>query len=1427
MPIQLNEVVQFRGDQLFDGAVDLEWFLRDPEKCQRAAEAFVFHGPAYHGVSQEEIGISHGHTLLDTANFIRSIVNCCYGFKDEPFNLAIAGYGTGKSHLALTIATLLGSPDSKAAKEVLSHLESADPTIGGEVRATLKEVGGPCLTVALNGMGNFDLAAEFTKQVIHQLHAREINTRAIDELRPRFKHAAGLVNISSEKEMNELVSECNVQTRDELVGKLQDHDEIVYSKVHAFFAEKGIPIKAIGDETVKDVIDTVCREYCGEGNPFRHFIILFDEFGRYVEFATLRSQIAGSGVLQHLFEGVQSNSSRVTFVGFIQYDLNAYVQRIAPEFKNDILRVSTRYQSANKSYLSINLETLIANLLEKLDSARLDLQFDNDEEKKVSEEIEQRLLKWFPISNRHHLWIDKSMFHTVIRKGCWPLSPYSVWFLFHLAAAGKHLQQRSALAFLGDAFRRYTNSEIKDIKSWKLTPVDLWSDDLEEELRSSEEGGNLGTITNSFATVISRYGHQLPNDGIRILKSIVLAAKMGLNAINKDDAVCALAELGGINIPTAHEIILQLESENNIIAWDASSKQFEILGDAVSRTQFLASLNKRVASSYADERAKALLFVRKTSDWSDLLSDQNCDFAEAHEITTQEWRFLSVKSNLELLQTSLVDAAQRWSESIAVDAARGTVVYCYIEQNRDPQSVKTEVLKMLKATAKSCGTNTLPILIVLLLDDGQLGKVLAELAVIDEGFNEQDRAKFGNLIGAHREKSIQIMNSQLDRMIKDRQYIASFAEPIQPQRLGQACYEVFERIYTKPLIFPFDGFSTAKGNAADTCQQLTTDLLRGALDYQAVISKPTKDKNRAVRVLKESWQIFSTKTGAVSRKPSNNVARAIINEWDDQLKDGSNRMVLADAIRKICLPPYGANIASAGLLLGVFLAPRIGDLTIMNNSNPIDISYLLNDGIYRGKYFDLAKLSHVELILAGPGSSEWETLLDEWEQSVYYQERLEFLKRSIDLSSRISIPHSLDFKFDRLKDLAEEALSKIEAKGKREEEAFQKIEKGHSKRDASMISWGGSILKRLQEEMQADTSWKLDDSSELDKDIEFARQATIQCFPQWLPAQALLNDSPAMVGNYQHQMLRVVGSNLKKLGLSSEYEQLEKHVSQVVKNATTFAEANQLVRDVESWISLQSNVGRFIRIAEIRGQRDIAKDFSNKLIGMNKRIALPDINATRSKLSEYMEKLRDLENIISKRAEKLWSSKLNEDTLDQLLTEVKDLELIYEGCASDIEDLRMMRRALQMYQDFYRQMCSEALTIEEFDKLIEQLCNRAIKEFEDAEPPWPPEGTINKFAQEAKRQRVAKGDAWMKGIETAVGNLIGMDVAYANNLREKALAHPSYINDKQKRTLAEHVKNIENHLMNLEIEWLVEKFSNLTLQSRKDFYLRILNIMST
>ena len=134
---ELQSIIRFREDRLFDGAIDVEWLIEDRDKARRAAEAFVFHGPAYHGVSQQDIGTEHGHKLVDSATFVQKILQRSNGAEDQPFTLAIAGYGTGKSHLAVTLAILLSEPTGESANKILANIEAADASIGKTVRRHL------------------------------------------------------------------------------------------------------------------------------------------------------------------------------------------------------------------------------------------------------------------------------------------------------------------------------------------------------------------------------------------------------------------------------------------------------------------------------------------------------------------------------------------------------------------------------------------------------------------------------------------------------------------------------------------------------------------------------------------------------------------------------------------------------------------------------------------------------------------------------------------------------------------------------------------------------------------------------------------------------------------------------------------------------------------------------------------------------------------------------------------------------------------------------------------------------------------------------------------------------------------------------------------------------------------------------------------
>jgi hypothetical protein len=764
-------------------------------------------------------------------------------------------------------------------------------------------------------------------------------------------------------------------------------------------------------------------------------------------------------------------------------------------------------------------------------------------------------------------------------------------------------------------------------------------------------------------------------------------------------------------------------------------------------------------------------------------------------------------------------ASDRWQQSIAVDEPRGTIIYCYAKLDQDPTVVASDIGKLLRAAAREAGAPALPILTVLLCDEeGALGAALAELAVLEDSVSEEDRARFGNLIPVHCEKLRQVVRSQIDTMIKQRRYITSLKDPLEAQRLSKAGTELFANIYKTPLSFPFDGFSTARGNAAESCQELTGELLLGKLDYDAVIGKPIKVKNRAITVLKDSWRIFA-KDGNILTRPGHPVVRNLTTKWDDMLATGERRLPLEAALRQLCGPPHGANIASAGLLLGVFIAPRVEKVVIAHNGQQYAVSQWVQNGIFRGKFIDLTGLREVDLIALGEESSEWEILLDEWEQAESYSLRVSCLQRASDLKKRVPIPPALVYRELHLEELARAALAALSEMEQKENEAFSKLESVYERGNVTVLAWGGAMLQDLSTRMVGEKPlWDDHEIARLQPHIERARQEIIQSFPQWLAHQAPKSDAPDVVGDFKHKMLRLTGGNLKKLDLQTLFVELEKQVGQIVRNAETAAEARQLVRDVRSWLMSHGDATRVVRVADGDVLLRVGKEYTAKLQGMSQRMQMPDLGEVRTQLSEFLIQLKEAIEQIRKRAARLWNLKLrSEDDLEKCLQEVDSLVTAFENCTKDLDDLHLMRRALRTYRDDRKQLNDERLTWIQFESLAKQLEKEAQGVIDDDDVPWPPTEVIASFVSEISKQRKDASASWIEGVEAAAADVASMSAVAANQLQTRGSVPPAVLTERDITRLGKVLSHVERRLEALKIDWLVEKFKELPPPGRKRF----------
>jgi hypothetical protein len=703
-------------------------------------------------------------------------------------------------------------------------------------------------------------------------------------------------------------------------------------------------------------------------------------------------------------------------------------------------------------------------------------------------------------------------------------------------------------------------------------------------------------------------------------------------------------------------------------------------------------------------------------------------------------------------------------------------------------------------------------------EDGVLGQSLAELAVLNESMSAEDRARFGNLIAAHQEKLLEIVRTQVDSMIKGRRYITGLREQCQAQKLSRVGTELFTRIYDKIIIFPFDGFSTARGNAADSCQELTAELLLGKLDYDAVMCKPVKVKNRALAVLKDAWGIFA-QNGNVLRRPSQPVLRKLTEGWDGLLNTGEKRLQVGNVLRQLCAPPYGGNIASAGLFLGVFIAPRVEKLAIIRAGQTIAISQWVQDGLFRGKFIDISGLRDVELVLLGEESSEWEVLLDEWEQAESHYARRSCIERAIELKERVPVPPALAYREIHLKELAQRSIEAIMGMEKEQDEVMRKIESGMQRGDIGLITWGASGLAELTDKMINEKPlWTDHQIEDMQPHLVRARQAIIQSFPDWLSRQAPISRNPDAVGEFKHRMLRLIGGNLLKLGLKDLYQDLEAHTRKLVRDAETAAEAQQIAHDVNRWIMTHGDATRFVRVAELRGLRQVGREYASTLQGLANRIQMPEIAEVRAKLANTLNEMKDAEAGIVARASKLWNCRIgSEDDINRVLGEVEALVSAFENCPNDLDDLQLMRQALRMYQKDFQQLSDDRLSWPEFAELIENLKSEAQRTLGENEIPWPPEDTIDSFAAHSSGLRTKASSDWIDSLEAETQKVEDMAAIDVNRLHTRASNPPATLTESDSNRLVKVINKIETRLNELKVEWLIERFKELTPVVRRRF----------
>jgi hypothetical protein len=151
-----------------------------------------------------------------------------------------------------------------------------------------------------------------------------------------------------------------------------------------------------------------------------------------------------------------------------------------------------------------------------------------------------------------------------------------------------------------------------------------------------------------------------------------------------------------------------------------------------------------------------------------------------------------------------------------------------------------------------------------------------------------------------------------------------------------------------------------------------------------------------------------------------------------------------------------------------------------------------------------------------------------------------------------------------------------------------------------------------------------------------------------------------------------------------------------------------------------------------------------------------------------------------------------------------------------------MRRSLRVYIQAYQQLSNEQLTWNELNSLSDKLKCEIFDTIGEDESPWDPLETIENFQKLISKSREEKSLEWIRGLEEETTDFESLNAAAINSLHVRANCPPALLTDSHHVRLDEINKKIEKHLSKLKIDWLIEKFKELTPEMQRQFLSRVI-----
>ncbi len=851
--MKLGDLLSFRNDLYFEGAVQADWFYL-PEKASVVSENFVFHGKKYFGIED-----TFSRKQIDTISLVEELTNKLHDENSNPLTLAIADYGTGKSHFAVTLGQILSGPTymPNVYKQILSNIENIDIEAANHIRNNSDERN---FVMVINGMKDFNLHAEVLKAAQKSLKLYGIADDSLRKLNRSYETATNFFTRNAELFQESFEREADKygwrQKGTDLLNTIKTElmtNDVAFDIVNAVYQQvNGQEIQWDEGLSAGVILDSLIADLCGLNGQFDHIIILFDEFGRYLEYASsVNSGKSGDSALQQMFESTQNANGALQIVNFIQSDIKTYLQRV-DQTKN-ISRYIGRFDASDKYYISSNLETVFANLIQRKnqDAFTTNIIAWQKRHENAWDDLHIKMNKWLSLKG---LWKDFNLFRKVIVEGIYPLHPLSTFMLTQLS---DYLQNRSSLTLVSQYINSNANVEI-NTTPFMVFPEELMKGDLFTEMLAAEQDGKqTSQHCIRYENILRKFSDKLPEESLIVLRSNLILRVLRFKTTSYDEAKEAIKLCSNLTLSQIDEQLHLLEDEYAILGFDDRAGCFDFMEESNGAHDFKILKKRLIASKHFNP---ALLSSIKIQSIAGVFDNQTTNFGTKYKITTNEWCFKQELMPIEEFDIAKIKLyIEDWNNAVTSISPKGRLIWLYINK----QTNQDQIDKIRSFSQSLIGK---PIVIMLLNDaENKLLNSILEYDVLDS-LDDINRQKFLRHFEDDFRQAETNLRDTFDALKKERLCFDKTGSIVKiSTRLSIYLTSVFEEIYPAVVPFWFDSFVTKNNNLGGKggtyyCTIIKM-LLSGTITSDIIHNYPSDVRNRIEALLMEnsntSWKCIS------------------------------------------------------------------------------------------------------------------------------------------------------------------------------------------------------------------------------------------------------------------------------------------------------------------------------------------------------------------------------------------------------------------------------------------------------------------------------------------------------------------------------------------------------------------------------------------